>query len=234
VIGEGDPVVLVHGLSGSTLWWRRNMPVLARHYRVYLVDLPGFGAMRFPRSRFDLKLAASWLLQWMEAVGLQRVHLIGHSMGGHICLWLAAHHPEVVLRLVLVAPAVIPRTNTVLGYFVPLLTGTRYMSPSFFSTLLYDALRAGPVTLIKAAHDLIKQDVRADMQHIQAPTLLVWGENDTLVPVVMAPVVREEIPGAQLSILKKAGHVCMFDRASEFNAITLAFLRGENVGTPSF
>ncbi len=231
VSGAGDPLVLVHGLSGSTLWWRKNVPTLSQYYRVYLVDLPGFGSMHFPRSRFVLQQAAAWLLRWMQALGLQKVHLIGHSMGGHISLWLAAHHPEVVSRLVLAAPAVIPRARNVLGYFVPLLAGTRYMAPGFFGILLYDALRAGPLTLLKAAHDLIAGDVQADMQHVQSPTLLVWGENDTLVPAVMAPVVRAAIPGSHLSILKGAGHVCMFDRADEFNTVVLTFLRGEDVGT---
>lgn len=227
VVGEGDPVVLVHGLCGSTLWWRRNAPVLARQYRVYLVDLPGFGAMHFPRSRFVLKQAAAWLLRWMEAVGLQKVHLIGHSMGGHICLWLAALRPELVSRLVLTAPAIIPRTKTVPGYFIPLLAGVRHTSPSFFSTLLYDALRANPLTLFQATRDLIALDGHAAMKQVQVPTLLLWGEYDTLVPARLGLLVRDEIPGARLHILTGAGHVCMFDRAHEFNRAVLAFLQGE-------
>jgi pimeloyl-ACP methyl ester carboxylesterase len=231
VVGEGEPVVLVHGLSGSTLWWRRNVPALAQNYRVYSVDLPGFGSMRSWHTRFVLKQAASWLLQWMDEVGLQRVHLIGHSMGGYICLWLAAHYPERVSQLVLAAPALISRINKVQGYFLPLLTGARYMSPSFFGILLYDALRAGPLTLLRAARDLIAQDVRDDMKQVNVPTLLIWGDHDTLVPVVVAPIVHEEIPGSRLYILKGAGHVCMFDRAKEFNTAVQAFLSGEVVGS---
>jgi pimeloyl-ACP methyl ester carboxylesterase len=229
VVGEGDPVVLVHGLSASTLWWRRNAPVLARQYRVYLVDLPGFGAMHFPRSRFVLEQAVAWLLRWMEAVGLHKVHLIGHSMGGHICLRLAASYPELVSRLVLVAPAIIPRTNTVAGYLVPLLTGARHTSPSFFGTLLYDALRANPLTLFQATRDLIALDGHAAMKQVQAPTLLLWGEYDTLVPATFAPLVRQEIPEAHLHILVGAGHVCMFDRPHEFNGAVLTFLQSEEV-----
>ena len=113
VAGEGEPLILVHGLSASTLWWIRNVPELVRHYRVYLVDLPGFGAMHFPRGRFVLANAASWLLSWMKAIDLERAHFIGHSMGGYICLWIAAHHPEKVCRLVLVAPSVKAHVRTV-------------------------------------------------------------------------------------------------------------------------
>ena len=230
VVGEGEPVVLVHGLSGSTLWWGRNVPMLAQTYRVYSVDLPGFGAMRSRHRSFVLNKAASWLLQWMEAVGLERVHLIGHSMGGAICLVLAAHHPERVGRLVLAAPALISRISKVQGYFLPLLTGARYMSPSFFGILFYDALRAGPLTLIRTTRDLIAQDTHEDMKQVKAPTLLIWGDHDTLVPVEIGPIVCDEIAGSHLSILKGAGHVCMFDRATEFNHLVKTFLSGEIVG----
>jgi pimeloyl-ACP methyl ester carboxylesterase len=72
IAGRGEPVVLVHGLSGSTRWRSRNIPALAERYCVYLLDLPGFGAMRRLRSRFVLAEAASWLSAWMEAVGLDR------------------------------------------------------------------------------------------------------------------------------------------------------------------
>ena len=79
--GEGEPIVLVHGLSGSTRWWSRNVPAIAERYRVYLVDLPGFGTLRSLRRRFVLAETATWLSEWMEAAGLERVHLVGHSMG---------------------------------------------------------------------------------------------------------------------------------------------------------
>src|SRR5947209_12175573 len=94
MVGEGEPLVLVHGLSGSLRWWRRNVPVLAEHYRVYLIDLPGFGMMRhFPR-RMTLDEVADGLVAWIKAVGLQKVSLIAHSMGGYICMRVAATRPE--------------------------------------------------------------------------------------------------------------------------------------------
>jgi pimeloyl-ACP methyl ester carboxylesterase len=230
VAGEGDPVILVHGLSASTYWWIRNVPELARHYRVYLLDLPGFGAMHFPWSRFVLTNAAPWLLSWMEAVGLKRAHFIGHSMGGYICMWIAAHSPEVVSRLVLVAPAIKPHVRSVAGYFVPLLVGLRYTTPSFLPILLFDALRAGPLTLLQTTRDLIALDVQEkDMQAVSAPTLLIWGENDTLVPSSMASILQKDITHSRLVLLKKAGHVCMYDRAHDFNGAVLAFLHGEDI-----
>lgn len=230
VAGEGEPVILVHGLSGSTRWWTRNVPALAERYRVYLVDLPGFGAMRRLRRRFVLSEAAYWLAAWMEAVGLERADVVGHSMGGYISLRLAAQRPGTVRRLVLVAPAVLPAGKSLFGQILPLLLSVRYTTPSFLPVVARDALRMGPVTLWRAARDLLVQDVREELRSVRAPTLLIWGENDTLVPPSISHLLRREIPDSRLLIMKKIGHVPMFDRPREFNAALLAFLAGDLVG----
>ncbi len=227
VIGEGEPLVLVHGLSASSYWWIRNVPVLAQHYRVYLVDLPGFGALRHQRRRFVLAQMAAWLWQWMQAVGLERAHFIGHSMGGAICMQLAAERPAVVVRLVLVAPAVLSEKHSIFGYVLPLLLGIRYMTPRFLPILAYDAIRMGPFTLVRAVHSIIVHDMREKMKTIAAPTLLIWGEHDTLVPSALGSVLAQQLADARLLILPRAGHVCMFDEAQAFNVQVSAFLYAE-------
>ena len=230
MIGEGEPLILIHGLSGSSRWWIRNIPALAEHYQVYLIDLPGFGSMRHFSQRFVLDEVASGIARWMEAVGIQQAHLVGHSMGGYICLWIAAHHPNQVKCMVLVSPAGIPRIRSLAGYALPLLIATRYLTLSFFLILAYDTLRAGPLTLLRAAQDLLTKDIRDSLKVITAPTLLIWGENDSLVPPVLGNVLCQEIKNAHLVLLKKAAHVGMYDQPEQFNAVVLAFLSGQSVG----
>ena len=229
VLGEGDPVILVHGLSGSMRWWKSNVQVLAQDHCVYLIDLPGFGTMSQVRTRFALVHVAQWLLAWMDAVDIQRAHFIGHSMGGCICIWIAAHRPEVVSRLVLVSPAVLSRIHTLWGYARPLLTALRYVKRGFFFILAYDALRAGPFTLLRAAHDLLSVDAQEELTKIHAPTLLVWGENDTLVPPSVGQILQTKIAGSHLIILKNASHVSMYDQPDQFNRLVEAFLHGEEL-----
>lgn len=230
VAGEGEPVILVHGLSASSLWWKRNVPALAEHYKVYLLDLPGFGIMRRYASRFTLDRLSNDIIAWMEVVGIKQAHFIGHSMGGYICLRIAAHKSQIVKRLILIAPAAIPAYSSVLEYTRPLFAAMRSLSPAFFPILIYDALRAGPLMLLRATRDLISRDVRTSLQEITVPPLLIWGENDTLVPLALSDLLRAEIPGARLLIIKKAGHVVMFDQSQQCNAAMLAFLSGVDVG----
>ena len=228
--GAGDPVILVHGLSGSTRWWSRNLAALAAHHRVYLVDLPGFGALRRHEHRFALAEAASWLWAWMEALDLRQAHLVGHSMGGYICLRLAADCPSAVRCLVLVAPAGVPSGRSLIGHLIPLGRTLRYATPRFLPVLASDALRAGPVTLWRAAQQILAEDVRQYLASITARTLLVWGERDVLVPPSLGRVLRAEIANSRLLILPGAGHVPMFDRPAEFNAAVLKFFAGAPVG----
>ena len=230
VAGEGEPLVLVHGLSGSTRWWARNIPALAAHYRVHPVDLPGFGGLRRLRKDFALVRAADWMQRWMDAVGLERAHLIGHSMGGLVGIRFAARYPQRVRRLVLAAPASLPTGASLAGQLLPLATALRYATPSFLPVLAYDALRAGPATLLRAARDILHADVRADLRAIAAPTLLLWGERDALVPPSIGPLLRGEIPDARLLLIPGAGHVLMWDRPRAFDDAVLAFLAGEPVG----
>ncbi len=231
VAGEtGEPVILVHGLSGSTRWWMENVEALARLYRVYLVDLPGFGAMRRAPLRQGVHAATSWLIRWMETVGARHAHLVGHSMGGLICLRVAAERPDLVNRLALVAPAVWFVRGSLFTRIGPLVGETRQFSPRFFATLSYDALRAGPVTLLRSARDLLREDVARDLTAIRAPTLLIWGEHDALVPVLVGYELRRVIPQSRLLVLKDASHVPMFHDARRFNAALLQFLRGDPIG----
>lgn len=224
VMGQGEPIILIHGLAGSSRWWRRNIPVLARHYRLYLIDLPGFGTLRHLRWHIALDDVASGIVHWMERSGLAQVHLIGHSMGGYLSLWIAAHHPERIRRLVLVSPAGIPHIRSLPAYTFPLLRALSSLQPRFLSLLISDTLRAGPLTILRAAQDLLTKDIRDCLPDISAPTLLIWGENDSLVPPVLGELLSQQLPQARLLLIKKAGHVSMFEQPDQFNTAVLSFL----------
>lgn len=228
VVGKGEPLVLVHGLSGSSLWWSRNVGELAEHYQVYLVDLPGFGSMRHLHARFAVAHAATWLADWMDAVRLPHAHFVGYSMGGYMCMRLAVSRPDLVRSLTLAAASGVPAYPSAFHEIIPLIVSVTSTTPSFLPLLTFDALRMGPGMLVRAAKELVREDIRSLMGAITAPTLLIWGEDDILVPPWCAEVLRRGIPDSRLVIVPRAGHVLMYDRPAEFNAALLSFLAGES------
>jgi pimeloyl-ACP methyl ester carboxylesterase len=224
VAGSGEPVVLVHGLAGSTRWWCRNVAALAKAHAVYLLNLPGFGAFRGRHQRFSLAAAADWLTDWIEAVGIGPCHLVGHSMGGHIAIRVAASRPDLVRRLVLVAPALVAGRRSGFGLPLAVIAAGWAAAPSFLPIVTLDTLRAGPITMLGATHGLFRQDVHAELRRIEAPTLLIWGDRDALVPPAWGPALQAELSDARLLYLPGAGHAAQYDRAGPFNEATLAFL----------
>lgn len=107
VEGRGPAVVLVHGLGGFARSWRHNIPALAGRATVYALDLPGFGRSAKPRARYRLPYFARALHGFMEALGLPQASLVGHSLGGGVCITYALTHPARVERLALLG-AVVP------------------------------------------------------------------------------------------------------------------------------
>jgi pimeloyl-ACP methyl ester carboxylesterase len=107
VEGRGPAVILVHGLGGFAETWRHNVGPLASRATVFALDLPGFGASAKPRTRYRLANFASALRGFMDGLGLARASLVGHSLGGAVCITYSLTHPSRVERLALVG-AVVP------------------------------------------------------------------------------------------------------------------------------
>lgn len=233
VAGEGEAVICVHGLSESSRVWYRNLPVLAGHYRIYLIDLPGFGSMRRQRKLFELKQCATWLERWMEIMGLESASLIGHSMGGYVSMDLAARRPEKIQRLVLVDSIGIPFGCSARSLVYPALKAIGRTHPSFWPCISYDYLRAGPGMIWRAAQQIVALDEVAALSALRLPILLIWGEQDDLVPLSSGRQLHELLNGSRLSVIPKANHFCMFERPQDFHNILLPFLRGEDADLPS-
>lgn len=228
-----ETLVLLHGLSASSRWWSRNAPVLGEKYRVIIPDLIGFGhspsSGKLPSPADTAELIASWLRE----LGLETVHLVGHSMGGQIAVHFAVRYPERLGRLVLVDPAGLPRPRTAsaAARFAMEIAGLwRWGDPRFFPTIVGDAWTAGPRTLLRAIRHILSDDITPLLPQVQAPTLLIWGERDSWVPIADAAVFRAKLPDARLAVLRGASHNPMVDRPADFNRLVLHFLAGDEVG----
>lgn len=225
--GRGDPLLMIHGLSASLDWWRFNAPALAEHFRVYLIDLPGFGRLGHLDQADSMPEYMEWVRGWMDAVGLERVHLIGHSMGGHVSIRLAARHPERVHRLVLVAPAGALPETTFPKYLAPVLKTIQQIPGDLLPMAIRDIRRANLRTTFRSGRDLLEHDVLDLLPRIRARTLIIWGRDDQMVPSELAGAFVERIPDAELRLLEGAGHILMVDEPERFNQWVLAFLTGD-------
>jgi pimeloyl-ACP methyl ester carboxylesterase len=138
-MGEGEPLILLHGLGDSHRSWRNAAPHLARHYRVLMPDLPGHGLSGRPDASYTLAWYARFVLDWMNAIGVERAHVCGHSFGGGVAQWMLLCDSTRVRSLALVAAGGLGREVAVglrlasIPYFGPRLTphfmglGTRAM-----------------------------------------------------------------------------------------------------------
>ena len=207
----GAPVVLLHGLAGSARWWAPVSALLAERHTVRAVEL-----------RHTPSAAPAALAELLEPIA--PVRLVGHSVGGLAAVRVAARRPELVTQLALVAPAGVPPGHGPVGYALPLLRQVAGSSPSFMRLLALDALRTGPRALLRSALELLGEDVRDELARVQAPTLLLWGERDVLVPAAVAEAFTAAIPHARLVLVRGAAHVPMLERPNETAAALLDFL----------
>ena len=171
-----------------------------------------------------------WLGRWLDAAALESVDLIGHSLGGLIAAELAAEQPQRAHRLVLVAPAGIPSGDTIFGHGVRLL-GTLYDVRGRLPTIVGDAVRTGPLSLLRGALFASDRDLSVELASVRARTLLVWGEDDRLVPARIAAEWQRILPGSRLVRLP-CGHVPMWEAPRELASCLLAFLDEELVDDP--
>ena len=205
-------VVLVHGITASTDWWRSTVAALEGH-DVHVARLPGF----------RYREAARWLADWMEHEGLETAAVVGHSMGGTVSLALAAERPDLVDRLALIAPAGVFAARSRHAFLFPIARSVG-LSPRRMLLLARDALRIGPVRLWQVGGDLLASDIAEVLHRVQAPTLVVWGADDRLLPPTLGGVFSHEIPNARLVVLDACGHVPMVEAPDALNEALRRFL----------
>lgn len=233
-IGSGaEPLVLLHGLSGSGRWWHRNLAGLSADRRVLVPDMIGFGRTRCPGPIPTIAELAGILDRWMEHLGVPSAHVAGHSMGGQIAIHLAARFPQRVSRLVLVDSAGLhpaPTPRTLARFAADILPPVRWGDPTFLPIILRDSLRAGPRSITRSIAHIFTDNVGSLLEQVAAPTLVLWGKRDSFVPLEHARELRSRIPDSQLVVLERAAHNPMVDCPLEFNQAVVRFLQGERVG----
>jgi pimeloyl-ACP methyl ester carboxylesterase len=253
-MGEGPPVVLIHGLAGCWQNWLENIPHLARRHRVVALDLAGFGESELPQEEISIPGYGRFVDAFMGEIGVERAALVANSMGGFIAAETAISHPSRVEKLVLVSAAGLARVGNrrlaalerAARLFHPataaVLARREYLvrRPKLRRRILYGIVRyperiepelvyevasgAGKPGFLDALAAIGDYDFRDRLPSVSVPTLIVWGRNDWVVPVSGAYEYEQLIPDARRVIFEETGHVPMLERPARFNALVEEFL----------
>jgi abhydrolase domain-containing protein 6 len=245
--GQGEPVVLLHGFGASADSWNRFAKPLTKRYRVIAPDQPGWGAStRIESASYDYPAQVERLHQFLSAVGLNRVHLVGHSMGGFIASAYAARYPAEVITLGLIAPHGMTEPEPS-ELFRDVAKGDNWLVATTrpeFDRLLNKVFAKRPYAPKAVLNYLADHAIRnsaksakifAEMQtnsppladrlaNVTAPTWIVWGDQDRVLHVSSADLFRQGIKNSEVIIIPGSGHMPLVENAGACSKAWLAFV----------
>lgn len=249
-LGEsGRPVLLfVHGLMGTWRNWLFNLLPFADRFRVIAVDLPGFGDSQMPLGEFSIERYAETLRRLMQELAIERVTLIGNSMGGQIATIFAKQTPELLDRIVLVDPAGFSTSTHLLArlarfswtinwiflvaaHFKRAIAFNRWFAAAVTKIVLHRPMRIGGQLMLLLLEGVgkagfvpaLKTITTTPVTHfpgeVTVETAIIWGRDDLLIPKSDAFRFAKMIPQARLELLDDVGHIPMFETPERFNAL---------------
>lgn len=246
--GEGRPVVLIMGFGGDHLAWGFQFRELAGRYRVVAFDNRGAGQTDAPELPYTTRMMADDTVGLMSALGIDRAHIVGASMGGMIAQEVALRHASRVRSLQLHCTFARPdaQTRALLAAWRaarPSLSREQYMRlqflwlfspvtwqerPEFIEAILASGL-ANPYPqsetgFLRQGDAVLAHDTLERLSALRVPTLVTVGEDDILVPPRFSHLLAERIPDAELHTVPGAGHVHFWEQVEAFNQLGLKFL----------
>lgn len=226
VLGRGRPIIFLHGWIGSWRYWISSMQVTSTLFRSYAIDLWGFGDTTQWKEGYSIQNQASLVRRFMEDMGIGKVALIGHSLGGLVAFRFAARWPELVDRLMVISTPldeVSLSTRWVNTSLPDLLNWLSARVPDAQNALA-DALRADPQTLSASIQTASFSRLFHEMLATRIPCLLVYGEND---PAITFPSFEQVLAWpshVHQIVLDDAGHFPMLDQPARFQRLLVDFL----------
>jgi len=256
--GTGEAVLMLHGggpgASGLSNYGR-NVDALSRHFRVLVVDMPGYGASTKGLDRSDpFGDLARTMLGFLDAIGVERAHVIGNSLGGACALRMALERPNKVSSLVLMGPGGVNTTRSIPTKGLTLLldyyrgTGpsraklTRFIrdylvfdgsqvpdsviEERFLASVDPEVVAAPPLRRPTSIAGALRMDFTRDrrLAECRVPTLVLWGDADKVNRPSGASSLQRTMPNCDAYVFSRTGHWVQWERADEFNAAAIAFM----------
>ncbi|MBL7708553.1 MAG: alpha/beta fold hydrolase [Chitinophagaceae bacterium] len=236
--GNGEPLVLLHGLFGALSNFRTLIEYFKQHNKVIVPMLP---LLEMDILHTSVGGLAKFVHKFLDARALDKVHLMGNSLGGHVALVHTLKHPERIKSLILTGSSGLFENGMGDSYpkrgdyeYIKKKTELTFYDPNTATKELVDEVysitnnRLKAIKIIALAKSAIRNNLGEELNQIKQPTLLVWGNNDTITPPFVAREFNKLIPNSELHFIDKCGHAPMMEVPDEFNAILHKFLKKLN------
>src|SRR3954447_6063753 len=233
--GEGETLMLLHGLFGALSNFKDLIEHFRRTNKVIVPMLPLFDLDILHTTVGGL---AKHVHKFIEAKGVNNINLLGNSLGGHVALVHVLKHPEKIRSLILTGSSGLFENGMGDTYprrgdyeYIRKKTEVTFYDPKMATKELVDEVfeitrnRLKVIKTIALAKNAIRNNLGDELNNIKQPTLLVWGNNDTITPPFVAREFNRLIPNSELHFIDKCGHAPMMERPDEFNVILHKFLK---------
>jgi 2-hydroxy-6-oxonona-2,4-dienedioate hydrolase len=225
--GGGLPVVILPGLGASCRTMLPPARLLPPEPDVFIVDPPAHGESERPPHPLGLAEYAATMAAWLNAQGLERAAWVGHSFGSQVLVELASGQPELADRLVLISPTVDPSERTIARQFARLVLDTPREPWSLLGLLARDYLKAGLSGLLDIGRVAIRDRVEEKLPSIAAPTLVIRGSRDPLVPERWAEEVVTLLPHGELVVIPGGTHAVQYESPEAVAQAVQEFLEAQ-------
>ena len=237
--GEGEPIIFSHGWMCDCSVWNSQINFFSKKYKVIVYDHRGHGKSDKPKANYSIETLSNDLYSIIKELNLDKVTLVGHSMGGMTALTFALNHPDKVSKLILVGTSA---KMTLLGYiqlwimmhissyesFVRGMIDFQHHKPSeqIKKESFERAMRTPKFASYECFTEFMKNyDIRERISQIRIPALIVVGSKDEATPVEMSQYLNREIKGSKLQIIPDSKHMVMIDKPNELNGIIEEFIK---------
>ncbi|HET6994166.1 MAG TPA: alpha/beta hydrolase [Chitinophagaceae bacterium] len=236
--GNGEPLLLLHGLFGAL----SNFESLIEYFKNYnKVIVPILPLLDMDILHTSVGGLAKFVHRFIEARQLKDIHLLGNSLGGHVGIIHILKHPERIKSLILTGSSGLFENGMGDSYpkrgdyeYIKRKTELTFYDPKMATKELVDEVysmtnnRLKVIKIIALAKSAIRNNLGEELNQIKQPTLLVWGNNDTITPPFVAREFNRLIPNSELYFIDKCGHAPMMEVPEEFNVILHKFLKKHN------
>jgi pimeloyl-ACP methyl ester carboxylesterase len=244
VMGRGRPVLFLHGWMGSWRYWFPTMQHVSQRFRTYSFDFWGFGDSRRQTMAESVQAYSNQVIRFMNELGIDRVQLVGHSMGGMVALRTAIQHPERISRVAAVGAPIVGNSLSWLLKLTshPRLADTFARMPRFrrlmfrrflgnsgdpeHDEIVDDSVKSTSTTLNRTINSMLRTDLRSELPQLRIPALIVHGGRDNVVNPNQVDLF-DDIPTARVVVMPKSQHFPFLDEAELFDDVLMEFLAEE-------